>query len=52
MASDIIEVKNVKVIDTAKVPTSPVKPNKKMNVGMAGAFGLLLGVALIYALEF
>ncbi len=52
MASDIIEVKNVKIIDTAKVPTSPVKPNKKKSVGMAGVLGLLLGAALIYALEF
>lgn len=52
MASDIIEVKNVKVIDTAKTPTSPVKPNKKMNVGLAGVLGLLLGAALIYLLEF
>ncbi len=52
MASDIIEVKNVKVIDTAKVPKTPVKPNKKMNVGMAGILGLLLGAALIYLLEF
>jgi capsular exopolysaccharide synthesis family protein len=52
MASDIIQVKNVKVIDTAKVPTTPVKPNKKMNVGVAGILGLLLGVSLIFILEF
>lgn len=51
MASDIIEVKNVKVIDTAKVPEKPVKPSKKMNVGLAGVLGLLLGFSLIYLLE-
>ncbi|KNY26603.1 polysaccharide biosynthesis tyrosine autokinase [Pseudobacteroides cellulosolvens] len=52
LASDIIEVKNVKVIDTAKDPKDPVKPNKKMNVGLAGFLGILLGVSLIYLLEF
>lgn len=52
MASDIIEVKNVKVIDTAKVPKNPIKPNKKMNIGLAGLLGLLLGASLIYLLEF
>jgi capsular exopolysaccharide synthesis family protein len=52
LASDIIEVKNVKVIDTAKEPKEPVKPNKKMNVGLAGFLGILLGVSLVYLLEF
>jgi capsular exopolysaccharide synthesis family protein len=52
LASDIIEVKNVKVIDTAKEPKEPIKPNKKMNVGLAGFLGILLGVSLVYLLEF
>jgi len=51
MADEIIQVKNIKVIDTAKIPENPVKPNKKMNVGAAGLFGLLLGVGLILLLE-
>ncbi|WP_010248023.1 polysaccharide biosynthesis tyrosine autokinase [Acetivibrio cellulolyticus] len=51
MASDIIEVKNVKVIDTAKIPESPVSPSKKKNVGLAGVLGIALGAALIYILE-
>lgn len=52
MASEIIEVKNVKVIDTAKVPKYPIKPNKKTNIGLAGLLGIVLGVVLIYLLEF
>ncbi|NLL04360.1 MAG: polysaccharide biosynthesis tyrosine autokinase [Clostridiaceae bacterium] len=51
MASDIIQVKNVKVIDTAKTPTFPVSPSKKKNVGLAGIVGLALGAGLIYLLE-
>lgn len=52
MAEEIIEVKNIKVIDTAKVPENPIKPNKKMNVVAAGGLGLVLGIALIFGLEF
>lgn len=51
MASQIIEVKNVKVIDSAKIPPNPIKPNKKKNIGLAGFFGLILGASLVYLLE-
>jgi capsular exopolysaccharide synthesis family protein len=52
LAKEIIEVNNVQVIDTAKVPNKPVKPNKKMNVSVAGVLGLLSGAMLIYILEY
>lgn len=51
MATDIIQVKNVKVIDIAKVPEAPISPNKKKNIALAGIAGLLLGAGLIYLLE-
>jgi polysaccharide biosynthesis transport protein len=51
LAADIIEVKNVRIIDTAVVPTAPVKPSLTTNVGLAGVLGILLGVGLIYLLE-
>jgi len=51
MASDIIQVKNVKVIDIAKKPDSPISPSMKKNVSIAGSIGLLLGALLIYLLE-
>jgi capsular exopolysaccharide synthesis family protein len=52
LAKEIIEVNNVQVIDTAKVPSKPVKPNKRMNVSVAGVLGLLSGILLIYLLEY
>lgn len=52
LAADIIEVKNVMVVDEANMPNSPVKPNKKMNVAVAGLLGIVLGVGLILVLEF
>lgn len=51
LASDVIQVKNVKVIDTAKVPQNPVGPSTKKNVGVAGIAGLALGAAMIILLE-
>lgn len=52
LAADIIEVKNVMVIDEANMPRLPVKPNKRMNVAVAGLLGLMLGVGFIVLLEF
>jgi capsular exopolysaccharide synthesis family protein len=52
MASEIIEVKNVNVIDTAEIPDDPISPSIKKNVAIAGFLGLLLGAALIFLLEF
>lgn len=51
MASDVIQVKNVKIIDTAKVPQRPVGPSTKKNVGIAGIIGLALAAGMIYLLE-
>jgi len=54
-AQRIIEVKNVdtvSVIDPAITPTSPVKPNKKLNVAIAGVLGLMLALGIIFLKEF
>ena len=51
LASDVIQVKNVSIIDTAKIPERPVGPSTKKNVGVAGILGLALGAGLIYLLE-
>jgi len=51
LASDVIQVKNVSIIDAAKVPERPVGPSAKKNVGIAGILGLALAAGLIYLLE-
>ena len=33
---EIMKVDNVNIIDVAEVPTEPVKPNKKLNIAIAG----------------
>lgn len=50
--STIIDVKNVQVIDEALEPTSPVKPNKKMNVAIAGVLSIMVALFIIFIIEF
>lgn len=50
-AAEIIDVKNVKVIDIAKVPTAPVKPNKIKNLILAAAAGIILACVLVFIME-
>lgn len=40
-AEDIVDVKNVQVIDAAEFPSRPIKPNKKMNLAIAGVVGIM-----------
>lgn len=49
---NIMEIDNVSTIDTAKAPESPVKPNKLMNVAIAGVLGAMVSVGLVFILEF
>ena len=49
---NIMEIDNVSTIDTAQVPECPVKPNKIMNMAIAGVFGMMVSVGLAFILEF
>ncbi|PLC51521.1 tyrosine protein kinase [Pollutimonas subterranea] len=40
------KVGNVRVVDTAVVPQTPIKPNRTMILTVAALFGLLLGVGM------
>lgn len=51
-AEEIIEIRNVQIIDQAELPMNPIKPNKIMNVAIAGVLGIMLGVFLVFALEY
>jgi len=41
-----------KIINYAKLPTAPIKPNKKLNILIAGVLGLFVGVFVAFFLEF
>ncbi len=51
-AEEIIEVKNIQVIDSALVPVYPTKPNRVLNVLIAGAIGFVFGILIILLVEF
>jgi len=41
-----------KIINYAQLPTEPIKPNKKLNILIAGVLGLFVGVFVAFFLEF
>jgi polysaccharide biosynthesis transport protein len=51
-AEEIIEIRNVQVIDAAELPTDPIKPNIPLNIAISGVLGLVMGVFLVFMLEY
>ncbi|WP_346916283.1 Wzz/FepE/Etk N-terminal domain-containing protein [Clostridium sp.] len=43
---------NIKVIESVKVPETPVSPNKKMNIAIAFLLGLMVSIGVSFLLEF
>ncbi|MHB1391557.1 MAG: YveK family protein [Clostridia bacterium] len=48
----IMRVENVQVVDTAKVPDSPIKPRPTMNIAIAFMIALMTGVGVAFLLEY
>ncbi|MBC6003822.1 YveK family protein [Paraclostridium tenue] len=48
----ITKANNVEVIDKAIVPKIPVKPNKIMNIAIAGVLGVMISLFVIFLLEY
>jgi len=49
---DLMNYKGFKIIDPASEPTVPIKPNKKLNILIAGVLGLFVGIFVAFFLEF
>ncbi|MCM1990496.1 YveK family protein [Oceanirhabdus seepicola] len=43
---------NIDVINVAKIPEKPIKPNKKLNVAIAFLLGLMVSVGICFLLEY
>ncbi|PKN64322.1 MAG: hypothetical protein CVU57_15600 [Deltaproteobacteria bacterium HGW-Deltaproteobacteria-15] len=43
---------NIRIIDRAEVPRSPIKPNKKLNILLAIIVGLVAGLGLAFFFEY
>lgn len=50
-SKELIPNGNVKIIESVKIPESPISPNKKMNIGIAFLAGLVISTALSLLLE-
>lgn len=48
----IIPNGNVQILDKAKTPENPIKPNKKLNLAIAFFLGLMISVGLSFVLEY
>ncbi len=48
----IMEIKNIQIIDDAIINKNPVKPDIKMNMVVALVLGIMLGVGIIFLIEF
>lgn len=48
----IADANGVEVIDKAQTPVNPVSPNKKMNILIAGVLGVMIGLLIIFIIEF
>ncbi len=43
---------NSEIIDTAYVPTKPIKPNKKLSLAIGGTLGIFLGLLIVFVVEY
>ena len=48
----IMKLDNVQIIDIAKIPGTPVKPRPVMNIAIAGVLGIMLGIGLVFLVEY
>lgn len=46
------EMGDVKIIEEASLPRSPIKPRKMLNLAIAGVLGIFMGTGIIFLLEF
>jgi capsular polysaccharide biosynthesis protein len=49
---DLMNYQGFKIIDPAIEPITPIKPNKKLNILIAGVLGLFVGIFIAFFLEF
>jgi len=45
------KVGNIRIIDPANAPTSPIKPSKALNLAIGLIFGLAMSITLVFLLE-
>ena len=49
---ELMDEENVQVIDEAILPQAPIKPNKKLNIAIGTFMGMMLGLGIIFLIEY
>lgn len=52
LKTSLKDCEDFKVINYAQLPGAPIKPNKKLNILIAGVLGLFVGIFVAFFLEF
>lgn len=51
-AKRITKANDIQVIDKAILPENPIKPNKMMNVAIAAVLGMMIGLFVVFLIEY
>ena len=51
-AKRITKANDIQVIDKAILPQNPIKPNKMMNVAIAAVLGMMIGLFIVFLIEY
>ena len=49
--NEVMEFRDIRIIDKALAPDEPIKPRKMLNLAIGGILGLMLGVMLVFFME-
>ncbi|MGQ9756207.1 MAG: GNVR domain-containing protein, partial [Desulfotomaculales bacterium] len=52
LQKELNALEDVRIIRSPREPVYPVKPNKKLNIALAGVLGLMIGVLGAFVIEF
>jgi capsular exopolysaccharide synthesis family protein len=47
-----LQTSNIRIVDNAETPRTPIKPRKKRNVLIGAILGLFIGIGLVFFLEY
>jgi uncharacterized protein involved in exopolysaccharide biosynthesis len=50
--NEVMELGDIRIIDKALAPDEPIKPNQKLNLAIGGVLGVMLGVMLVFFMEY
>ena len=51
-SQELVPNGNVRVLETVELPEEPVAPNKKMNIAIAFILGMMVGLGIVFLLEY